>query len=266
MKNIMDASDMGGPLISVVTVCYNAEQYIERTLNSVLAQKFNNFEYIVIDGASSDSTLDKAKSCLNHPDGCGFPVVLYSGVDEGVYDAMNKAVTKCSGEYIVFMNAGDEFYDANTLDSVARHVRSGSYDVIYGRHVILSDTSDQVKMVDTKPLTNLWRRMVFCHQTMYVKRSILLLNPFNIRNISADHSLIFRLYSKGYVFSKIDANLARYLDGGVSVKNYRTSIIHRFRGILGEDALYRPNPVLCYLYYAFIFIFEPVVYSLRSRS
>ena len=106
------------PKFSIITITYNAEQWLERTILSVLSQSYTNVEYIVIDGASTDRTVELIKQ---YEAGISYWV---SEPDQGLYDAMNKAIDMATGHYIVFLNAGDRLHSPDTLERVARAAQS----------------------------------------------------------------------------------------------------------------------------------------------
>jgi glycosyltransferase involved in cell wall biosynthesis len=114
-----------GPRITVITVCLNAAPVIEATLRSVLAQDYPNFEYVVVDGGSSDGTADAIRKHA------GRISAFVSEPDQGVYDAMNKGVELAKGEFLLFMNAGDVFAADNILSKAAA-ATDGDVDVVYG--------------------------------------------------------------------------------------------------------------------------------------
>lgn len=104
--------------ITVVTVCYNASGVIEQTMRSVLSQTYSNMEYVIVDGASKDNTLDIInKVSVEYPQA---NIVIKSEPDSGIYDAMNKGIGLATGDWINFMNAGDQFVSADTLANVFR--------------------------------------------------------------------------------------------------------------------------------------------------
>src|ERR1700761_5977921 len=100
------------PTLSVITIVYNNVRDIERTMLSVLDQSYQNIEYIIVDGASTDGTLDIIKKYGNRI------ARLISEKDEGIYDAMNKGLAAATGDYVLFMNSGDEFHSADTVSVV----------------------------------------------------------------------------------------------------------------------------------------------------
>ena len=119
--------------ISVITVCYNAEQYIEETMLSVLRQTYSNIEYIIVDGASQDKTLqcvEKVKNLFPHR-----TIRVISGPDKGIYDAMNKGIGVATGEWINMMNAGDTFSSPDILQKIADSGLMGRYSFVYSGFV-----------------------------------------------------------------------------------------------------------------------------------
>ncbi|ROT05017.1 glycosyltransferase, partial [Muribaculaceae bacterium Isolate-104 (HZI)] len=112
--------------ISVVTVCYNAADSIEQTMLSVLNQSYPYIEYIVIDGGSTDGTVDIIKK---YADRLAYWV---SEPDKGIYDAMNKGIAAATGSYINFMNSGDSFYDNRVVEAIFKD-GCDSADIIYGK-------------------------------------------------------------------------------------------------------------------------------------
>ena len=118
--------------ISVVTVCYNAVSVLERTIKSVIAQSFPNIEYIIIDGGSTDGTIDVIKK---YEDKISFWI---SEPDGGIYDAMNKGIKNANGDWIIFMNAGDLFYERDTLSKMSVHLND-AIDILRGNIIRVYD-------------------------------------------------------------------------------------------------------------------------------
>ena len=103
-------------LVTVITICFNSENEIERTMRSVLEQSYNSIEYIIIDGCSQDKTCSKAKSVVSQYK--SRDVKIFSEPDKGIYDAMNKGIKFATGDWLIFMNSGDCFYNENVLSSL----------------------------------------------------------------------------------------------------------------------------------------------------
>ena len=110
---------------TVITITYNAEAVLERTLQSVLCQTHEDVEHLIIDGASTDGTLAMAERYKAESDASelGHKVIIRSEPDDGIYDAMNKGLTQASGDYIIYMNAGDSFPKEDTLETIAHRCR-----------------------------------------------------------------------------------------------------------------------------------------------
>ena len=151
------------PVISIITVCYNAEKEIVATLKSVKEQTFKGYEYIIIDGASKDNTLKVVV------DSGVEPTHLVSEKDNGIYDAMNKALFIAKGEYLMFLNAGDSLYSPNTLQHIADVAQKENPDVIYGDTAIVDADRKYLRPRKLRPPKQLTRNsfkngMLVCHQ------------------------------------------------------------------------------------------------------
>jgi glycosyltransferase involved in cell wall biosynthesis len=204
--------------ISVVTVCFNAVATIERTILSVQSQSYPNIEYIVVDGASNDGTLDVANKYADKISR------LISEKDEGIFDAMNKGTAIATGEVIYFLNADDCFFDEGVLDDVARAFEEDrSRMLVYG-NVILKDGPPGVLNFPARPFQ---KRSIseflhnsFCHQAVFVRRTLFArLGPFDLRyKYSADYEWIIRAFKldSGRDFFFINRNIAYYFFRGRS--------------------------------------------------
>jgi len=248
--------------ITVITVVYNSLSLLMKTVDSISLP--DDVEYLVLDGASSDGTVNFLSAIENDYKFRNFN--FKSEKDSGIYDAMNKAVKLAKGKYIVFMNAGDLFPNEHTLRLVSKKLQDNEYpDVLYGDFLLYDDDNQKGKYVKAKPLENIWKRMVFCHQSMYTKRELLLKYPFDIHNLAADHELIYKLYTSGFNFLYIEQALSKYLDGGVSVKLYRTSIFKRFCGVYNLTGSFSKKLKIIF-YYLVIFCIEPLIYNYRNKE
>lgn len=197
------------PEITVVTVCRNALDGLRRTAESVLSQTYPNMEYVIIDGASTDGTADYVRSLGDKV------AVFVSEPDKGIYDAMNKGMAKASGEWVIFMNAGDTFYSADTVERVFGAGGLDGYGVVYGDVAKDADESSLVVKKAGAPCNS--HRMFFCHQSAFYRRSEVLKEPFDIgHRMSADIHQVKRLYKKGVRFKQLDFPVAIFDTGGVS--------------------------------------------------
>ena len=186
---------------TVVTITYNAEAVLQRTLDSVLRQTYEEVEHLIIDGASTDGTLAMAEAYKRQSD-CSesnqHHVIIASEPDQGIYDAMNKGLTQASGDYIVYMNAGDTFAQDDTLEEVVRRCRLGELPtdelpgVLYGNTNIVDGEGRFLRPRRLQPPERLtWRSfrqgMLVCHQAFYARTDIAKNLQFDTRyRFSAD--------------------------------------------------------------------------------
>ncbi|MBK0378019.1 glycosyltransferase family 2 protein [Mucilaginibacter segetis] len=215
---------MKKPTLSVITVVFNNVQDIERTLLSVLNQNYPAIEYIVIDGLSTDGTLDMIKK---HQSGIS---KFASEKDNGIYDAMNKGLKLATGDYIIFMNSGDEFYSSDTVSTV---FKSGDdADIYYGETEMVNRERESLGQRRHKaPDKFNWRSfklgMSVSHQAIYIKRA--LVEPYDTAyQLSADIDWIIKAAKKAKKIIKVDGFVAKYLVGGMSKLKHRKSLLERF--------------------------------------
>lgn len=212
------------PKISVVTVVYNAEHTIGKTIENVLAQQYENLEYIIIDGASTDGTLAIIRSFGERIS------KVVSQKDRGIYDAMNKGLAYSTGEYVIFMNAGDYFYNNTVLrDMINTHPGA---DVYYGNTKIINseglELSDR-RLTPPKNLTweSLQMGMCVSHQSILAKRS--LAEAFDIQyKISSDIDWTIRLLKKSSVIINTEMYVSKFLEGGLSTTKQKQGLTERF--------------------------------------
>ena len=205
--------------VSIITVAYNAEFQIEKTIQSVINQISNyKIEYIIIDGDSKDNTLNIINKYKNHIN------YLLSEKDEGIYDAMNKAIIKCRGHYLYFLNAGDILLPG-VFNSLKDPINS-NYDIIYG-HVKVGNNND---IWGCKNIETIFYDMPFSHQAVLVKRHIMTKYNFNTKyKIAADYNLFLNLYLENYIFYKTDTIFSLYDTNGISNSSSIVTIIEYFK-------------------------------------
>lgn len=225
------------PKISVVTVCFNAEKEIEETILSVVDQTYDNIEYIIIDGVSTDGTVDIIKKYAEGGSEYGkhnHNITYWkSEPDKGIYDAMNKGIDLATGDYINFMNAGDCFYTNNVLFKLYNnHINT---DIIYGN--VVNKTNFGNYGIKPKPLGSFKYTLPFSHQSVFVKSELLKSNKFNILyKSSADFDQLLKLYKENYKFHYVDLNIAIVdLRKGMSKDNYLRISMYEQGRILGID-------------------------------
>jgi glycosyltransferase involved in cell wall biosynthesis len=212
------------PILSVITVVYNNVQDIERTMLSVLTQTYPRIEYIIIDGKSTDGTL---KIINRYKDQVA---KIFSEKDEGIYDAMNKGLAAATGDYVIFMNSGDEFYERDTVQKVFDS--SPNADIYYGETEMIDAEGKSLGQRRHKaPKEFTWKDfrygMSISHQAIYVRR--LLAMPYNLQyKLSADIDWIIRAAHQAKKIVNVNQYVAKYLVGGMSKAKHRESLIERF--------------------------------------
>ena len=183
--------------ISVVTVCFNCVDTIEQTIKSVISQDYTNLEYIVIDGASRDGTLavvDKYQELITK---------VLSEPDRGIFDAMNKSLKYVTGEYVLFMNAGDTFVSAHTVSDVFRDYK-GNDDLIYGDDYVLNDLGYMKRCAHAiyeRPFTKhdlVFKSQGFSHQSLFTKTEALKRVGFCLEYpLGADYHTTYKVFVTG---------------------------------------------------------------------
>jgi glycosyltransferase involved in cell wall biosynthesis len=212
------------PTLSVITIVYNNARDIERTMLSVINQTYPNIEYIVIDGKSTDGTLqiiEKYQSRI---------AKLISEKDEGIYDAMNKGLAIATGDYVIFMNSGDEFFEPTTVHEVFATFPDA--DIYYGETEMINDGGQSLGQRRHKaPEQFSWRDfkygMSISHQAIYIRRS--LTEPYDRQyQLSADIDWIISAAKKAKKIVNVNRDVAKYLVGGMSKTRHRQSLQERF--------------------------------------
>lgn len=214
--------------VSIITITYNAEQWLERTMQSVLAQTCTDYEYIIVDGASKDKTVDIIQTLEPQFEG---RLSWKSEPDKGLYDAMNKGIARAKGDFLWFINAGDEIYGADTLEHVVAAVTSET-DIVYGKACIVNAEGEKVSEHHKPTPPNLLRKhflngLVVSHQAILVRR--LIAGNYNTDyRISADYDWCVRAVTASRRNAYLDEYLCKFLTAGVSQKQRKRSWAERF--------------------------------------
>lgn len=197
------------PLISIITVVYNGEKTIEQTITSVLEQTYKNIEYIIVDGKSTDGTMQIVSQYK------GKIAKIICEKDKGIYDAMNKGIAAASGEIIGLVNA-DDFYEEDALQTVAMHYKPGLVNY-YGALRNITENGSFIAPA-RGDLDKLKRGMVVNHPAMFVNKEVYdKIGNFDINfRIGADWDFTLRSYLNNVDFVKIDKVLSNFRIGGVS--------------------------------------------------
>ena len=237
---------------TVVTCTYNAEKELQRTLDSVQRQTYCNIEHIIMDGGSRDRTLQLVKA-YQHRNAVGessHEIVVISEPDKGLYDAMNKSIDRATGDYLVFMNAGDTFPTADTLEYVEGCVGEGEVlpGVLYGDTDIVNEMGHFLRhrrLAPPKKLT--WRSfiwgMLVCHQSFYARTDIAREIHYDLHyRYSADVDWCIRIMKKACTLHNTHLTIIDYLEEGMTTRNQKASLKERFRimakhyGLIGTVA------------------------------
>lgn len=213
------------PKLSVITIVYNNVRDIERTMLSVLNQSYPNIEYVVVDGASNDGTKEVIAKYTDRISR------FISEKDKGIYDAMNKGLALATGDYVLFMNSGDEIYSTDTVKQVFNSHPNA--DIYYGETEMFDDNWTSLgQRRHQAPESFNWRSfkygMNISHQAIYIKKSIT--QPYDLQyKYSADIDWIIKAAKKAAVIVNVNNYVAKYLVGGVSKQKHLESLKERFR-------------------------------------
>ena len=240
-------------MVTVITVVYNSAAELARTVESVLAQNCACLEYVVVDGGSTDGSVDVLR---HHERQLAFWI---SEPDQGIFDAMNKGITLAHGEWIIFMNAGDRFCDDSVVSSIMPFLRESIPTVLY------SDT-----LVDYRSYTvnrragspeKLWKGSQFCHQSAFIRRAYHSAHPYNAANrLCADFEFFHAAWHAGRQFLKIDGPIAVITPDGVSDRHQFEVLTAWRRIVVGTRTSLRVRA-----YYAFRISMTRIALHVRQR-
>ena len=210
------------PLITIITVVFNGYQYLEKTILSIIEQSYDNVEYIVVDGASSDGTVEVIKKYD------GFIDYWVSEPDNGIYHAFNKGISLSSGIWMNFMNCGDALFNKSILESIFLNVDHKDISIIYGKHEVIY-TSGKRKIKSPGKLENLWKGSIFCHQSSFVLADLQRKHKFDeYYKIGADFKFFYTAFQDGVRFCSLDLVVSSITSGGLSDTERIDSILERW--------------------------------------
>lgn len=241
------------PLFAIITATYNAGATLERTLESIDSQTFTDFEHIIVDGASTDNTLEIAAA---HPDERRRVI---SEPDRGLYDAMNKGMGLTTGQYLIFLNAGDKFHNDDTLQTIADAIATNNEPgIVYGQTNIVDNNGRYIgprhlTAPEKLTLESFANGMLVCHQAFIAVRKIVGFYDMNYR-FSADYEWCIRClqHSRRNV-GLGDTVLIDYLNEGITTRNHRSSLRERFR-------------IMSYYYGLFNTIIRHISFAIRATK
>jgi len=214
---------MTGLKISIVTICFNNEAVIRRTIESVTGQDYPDIEYIVVDGSSTDGSLDIIKEYEQQI------ATLISEPDKNLYDAINKGMKAATGDVVGLIHAGDRLFDGQVIGKIADHFNTNDIDVMYGHSILVNEKDVPVRVNRSpayrRPLVK--RGWMPSHQSIYIRRSVL--NRIGYYNLdlhpSSDYEFFLRyFYFHSLRIKRLDEFIVRFSLGGISTKNYLNNI------------------------------------------
>ncbi len=207
------------PLINIITVAYNAKSDLEKTIRSVIKQDYPRINYVIVDGGSADGTAEMAEKYKDKIN------IFISEKDNGIYDAMNKGISKAEEGYLNFLNAGDEFISSHTISDIFKNI-ADKYDLVYGKIIVGEVTDGKLKNPqETRDFTKrelLSRNTaVLCHQAMFLKKEKAPLYDASYR-IKGDLDWYFEILDRNpdLSYCRSDVVVTNYKGGGMSEKRY----------------------------------------------
>ncbi len=202
-------------LVTIITVAYNSEKTIAKTIESVLNQTYFNIEYIIVDGASKDGTVDVAKSfCDEFNTREGRTLRIISEPDRGMYDALNKGAKIASGEIVGQINA-DDWYETDAVEKMVTFYEKEHYDVAWGNLKVHKSSGEIIKRAR---IGKLWTTSGWCHPAMFSKRTVLLEFPYALENMYDDFEFATRVHLANKKICTLNEVISNFNFGGMSTK------------------------------------------------
>lgn len=249
------------PLISIITVTYNAELTIERTLQSVESQSYPRIEHLIIDGCSTDHTMSHVQRYVERNGDNKHLIRVLREPDKGLYDAMNKGIQQATGYYLVFLNAGDKLHEPTTIEQIVEQTRwqrnQVNYAVIYGETDLVDNEGHflrhrRLQAPEHLTAKSFLQGMLVCHQSFYVRTDIARTELYDLRyRYSADYDWCIRIMKRAerrrLRFLNTHLILTDYLSEGLTTKNHRRSLLERLR-LMGRHYGW-PRAILQHLWF-----------------
>ena len=212
------------PKVSIITVVYNGIVHLEQTISSVLGQSYDNIEYIIIDGGSTDGTVELIKQ---YEDKIAYWV---TESDAGIYDAMNKGLAKATGEIVGLINA-DDWYEKDAISVVVETFEKENADVVHGSMRIVKEGGESFVKMAMSDISNLKKGMLLNHPTVFAKRALYEQygNFDTSYKIVADWEMMMRWFLNDVHFVPTKETLANFRMGGVSSEHLKRSFVEKHR-------------------------------------
>lgn len=232
------------PKITVITVCLNEVNSIEETINTVVTQSYQNTEYVVIDGGSTDGTLQKIEKYVSSID------IIEHQKGKGIYNAMNQGIALSNGDYLYFLNAGDRLYSKDTLSHIAGMIsQDNGLDIVFGDYLKITDSGEELVTDSTEISMDRLKDGMICHQAMFSNRKMFERNGGFDESLSivADYDWLARNIVKGKLRTKyVQRPIVKWDSSGVSsTSDYRIQqflAMKRYFGIFYSlEKVFYPN-------------------------
>ena len=206
---------MEKPLVTILSVSYNSEKTIAKTIEAVLNQTYDNIEYIIVDGNSKDNTVAVAKSYLEKFDATpGRSLTIISEPDNGMYDALNKGARMAHGVLVGQTNT-DDWYEPDAVEYMVNLYQKNPYDVAWGSIRVIKPSGTMIKHAR---IGKLWTTSGWCHPAMFSKREILLEYPYICESMYDDFDFITAVHQAGKNIITADYVISNFSFGGMSTK------------------------------------------------
>ena len=215
--------------LTIIIVSLNTKNDFLKTLDSIKKQKFKNYEIIIVDGKSNDGTIHEINKIKNKK------IKSIIGKDKGIYDAMNKGVRKSLGDWVIFLNSGDLFYNKYVLKKISRKIKN-EHEILYGDTVVKNQFfSHKVK---AKNFTKDTVLMPFCHQSTIVKKNLFIKNKFSLNyKIASDFNFFIKLFNNQHFFYNMNIVISKVKSNGLSDIN-RNQVFNENIKIIKENNNY----------------------------
>ncbi len=227
--------------ITYVTITYQAEKVLQRTLDSVLEQDYPEITHLIIDGASTDGTLEMVNDYIARSNAAdnGHKVLLMSEPDDGIYDAMNKGLRSLDGDYVCFLNAGDFLPSSDIVSRIVEKVNGQLPAVLYGDTDIVDGEGHFLHHRRLSPPEHLtWKSfrhgMLVCHQAFYARTDFAIATPYNQKyRYSADVDWCIRIMKaaarENVPLQNLHMVVVNYTEEGQTTLHHRESLLERYR-------------------------------------
>jgi len=241
-------------IISIVTVVFNGANQIEKTILSILNQSYKKIQFIIIDGGSIDGTkeiINKYKDKIN---------IFISERDNGIYDAMNKGIKYSTGDWVIFMNCGDIFFDTNSLNIFQNHNKFDNKILLYGSTSFLRKGKVYIK--PPRNLKNIWKGMPICHQSMFIRTSFLRNNLFNTNyTYASDFNQLYEIYLFDYKrIEKLNLPISIITINGFS----ETNSIDTYKEYMDISLKNNNYNYLIFIYYKYQIMQRKVIHIIKK--